>query len=566
MKCPLRFWCVVMVAAALAASCKPPQKVSVSVDASDENNDLAASWETPGASNGQPQESAGIAAPDKPAYRRSDAALLERFEGKPMAEILGELSPAPKAGEEAGAAATDTGAVHTIESELFHTVPVAGLGGEMRGASVAVADLNGDLFTDIVALDAGGNLRFYLGGESASPSGTVAFARKLDGVGRHGADGNGFSVVDFDGDGLSDVMLYRLGGMPSSLLRNTGDAVFEDVTSDLGVLDFRDSAQGLWADFTGDGRLDLLLVNRGGNERCGFYVANGKGGFDERSEAWGLSGSGGGVRNAAVLDVDGDGWLDVVIAGESSGRSSAVGWYWNRQGRGFRRSTPTAGMPGVGLRVADLDGDGRVDLLAADGENWQWWRNVAEEGDKTEGAARLDFENVSDVSGLADLNLSAVDDVLVEDFDGDGDLDLLAAGSGRLLLNRRGDRFVESSPANPGGEGSRWLACDDFDSDVRYRRAWPETGVAEPCERAFRFAAAEGATGHGRRGLRRHLARRIVDSRFDPPPPGSGRDRFSGDRSRRGADDSAGRGAAAGGREGGSGRKGCDAGEYISAA
>jgi hypothetical protein len=123
--------------------------------------------------------------------------------------------------------------------------------------------------------------------------------------------GAGVALGDVDGDGHVDIFLARTEGC-SALYRNKGDWKFEDVTKAAGVgACDRNSTGAAFADVDGDRDLDLLLVaTRGPNA---VFVNDGRGVFAERRDA-GLDTVGKGGTTLALADVDGDGRLDLYVA------------------------------------------------------------------------------------------------------------------------------------------------------------------------------------------------------------------------------------------------------------
>ncbi|MBL7699047.1 MAG: CRTAC1 family protein [Chitinophagaceae bacterium] len=102
---------------------------------------------------------------------------------------------------------------------------------------------------------------------------------------------------DYNNDGLKDIFVLRgawlanYGEQPNSLLRNNGDGTFTDVTVEAGILSFRPTQTATWADFNGDGWLDLFIGNEtteGVNSYpCELYVNNKNGTFFEIAKAAG---------------------------------------------------------------------------------------------------------------------------------------------------------------------------------------------------------------------------------------------------------------------------------------
>ena len=113
-----------------------------------------------------------------------------------------------------------------------------------------------------------------------------------------------------------------------------------------------------------------------------------------------------------VADLDGDGDLDILSASLGDDK---IAWYENTDGAGTFGSQRVITMQADGafcLGAADLDGDGDQDVLSAsqfDGKI-AWYEN-------TDGAGTFGSQNVVATSSLATLAVHAAD------LDGDGDLD-----------------------------------------------------------------------------------------------------------------------------------------------
>ncbi|MEZ4457695.1 MAG: CRTAC1 family protein [Gemmatimonadales bacterium] len=125
------------------------------------------------------------------------------------------------------------------------------------------------------------------------------------------AEGAGVALGDVDGDGLADVFLARTAG-PSRLYRNLGGWRFEDITDRAGIATADRHATGAaLADLDGDGDLDLLLLATDGPNAV--FLNDGAARFTERRDL-GLDPAGRGGTTLALADVDGDGDLDVYVA------------------------------------------------------------------------------------------------------------------------------------------------------------------------------------------------------------------------------------------------------------
>lgn len=122
-------------------------------------------------------------------------------------------------------------------------------------------------------------------------------------------NGAGVAAGDVDGDGWCDLYFCRSEGS-NALYRNLGNWKFEDITVSAGVACSNLTSTGAaFADLDADGDLDLI-VNTVGNGTHVFFN-DGKGRFAEAPYV--LNGNSGGM-SLALADVDGDGWVDLFIA------------------------------------------------------------------------------------------------------------------------------------------------------------------------------------------------------------------------------------------------------------
>ncbi len=124
-------------------------------------------------------------------------------------------------------------------------------------------------------------------------------------------NGAGVAAGDFDGDGWCDLYFCNLGGQ-NVLYRNLGGWKFADVTTSAGAtLPPMASTGAVFADLDGDGWLDLVVTACGGPNAV--LMNDGHGKFQLRTTEAGLVSDRGGT-SMALADIDGDGDLDLYVA------------------------------------------------------------------------------------------------------------------------------------------------------------------------------------------------------------------------------------------------------------
>ncbi|PYI85224.1 MAG: hypothetical protein DME26_11500 [Verrucomicrobia bacterium] len=124
-------------------------------------------------------------------------------------------------------------------------------------------------------------------------------------------NGSGVAAGDVDGDGRCDLFFCGLDG-PNVLYRNLGNWKFQDITESAGVAcPGLDATGATFADIDGDGDLDLIINSVGGGTHVFFN--DGKGHFTESSKTGVLNAQRAGM-SLAMADIDGDGALDLYIA------------------------------------------------------------------------------------------------------------------------------------------------------------------------------------------------------------------------------------------------------------
>ena len=94
--------------------------------------------------------------------------------------------------------------------------------------------------------------------------------------------------ADFDGDGDLDLFVGFQQGKPNRLYRN-GHGVFSEIAREAGVTDLADTRAAAWGDFDGDGHFDLYVgLTRRSETRNRLHRNDGHGHFTDVAAAMGV--------------------------------------------------------------------------------------------------------------------------------------------------------------------------------------------------------------------------------------------------------------------------------------
>jgi hypothetical protein len=273
-----------------------------------------------------------------------------------------------------------------------------------------------------------------------------------------------------------------------TLFRNNGDGTFTDVSDAAGIRAAFGNGLGVAAtDFDGDGRVDIFVANDGMPNQ--LWINQGGGRFvDEavlRGCAVNLAGAAEAGMGVALADVDRDGRLDLFL---THLRRETNTLYLNRDGycddvsAEYGLAAPSISMTGFGTGFADFDNDGMLDLWVSNGRVTRGANLLnpddpfAEPNQLYKGKAPVGFEQIEpEASGVA----SPIENSRASafgDYDLDGDVDVLVVNNGGPVRIFR----------NLVGAGGSWS---------RFRLLTPSGGAAAGV-RVKVVAAGSTAWGH----------------------------------------------------------------------
>ena len=403
---------------------------------------------------------------------------------------------------------------------------------EATACTVAVLDYDNDGKPDIFILN-GSTINAELGKETPPHAalfhnlGNWKFEDVTEKAGvANDRWGMGVAVGDYDNDGYADLFVGNFG--TSRLYHNNGNGTFTDVAPKLGV-DVRGWSTGAtFGDYDRDGRLDLFVPQyvdfdiknlppspidvargtagarnfcqfRGETVMCGprglkgakdkLFHQKADGTFEEVSDKAGVKDTGLYYGFSSVfVDVDNDGWLDLVVVNDSTPKQL----YINKKDGTFEEVGYQSGIAlnengreqaGMGLGVGDYDNDGKVDFHItnfSDDSN-TLYRNDGDEN----------FTDVSFQVGIGEPTIPFLGwGTAFIDYDNDGWKDLIV-GNGHLypLVDnfQWGTSFAQQillfrNVRTPAGQ-------------IKFDRvgAAPSTALAEPlCARGLALADFDG--------------------------------------------------------------------------
>ena len=304
--------------------------------------------------------------------------------------------------------------------------PVNYPGVGVHAVCVAIGDINGDDNLDLIVTNWYGDTAFFVlsgngDGTFQDPVGFPHFF-VLEGA-------KSVALGDLNGDNNLDLVLEANNGFLSIVvLLGNGDGAFQDpviywpgdVTTNFVTLE----------DLNGDDNLDVIVaLDADGNSKVGVLLGNGDGTF-QSAVTYEVGGEW--PEHIAVGYLNGDTNLDLAVTNYNSGDVSVL--LGNGDGTFQNATTYEADLSNPeSVAIGDLNDDGHVDLAVADGGG-SWITVFLGKGDGAFEEGVLRYRTVG--------NLSV--DVALADLDGDGFLDIVALNENTPGVFNKGNVSIYS--------------------------------------------------------------------------------------------------------------------------
>ena len=177
----------------------------------------------------------------------------------------------------------------------------------------------------------------------------------------------GQKAVFFDADHDGDLDLFELRSGTNKLFRNNADGTFLEQAGKMGIAGSNlKSSDAAFGDFDEDGDIDLVVVNENGNNT--FFFNQRQGIYKDVTQTSGLQPSNG-SGSVDAGDYNNDGFLDLLIT-SVTGEGHQL--YRNMQNGTFRKDEnairslqQAAGVKIFDSRFVDVDNDGFQDIILA---------------------------------------------------------------------------------------------------------------------------------------------------------------------------------------------------------
>ncbi|MEH3626778.1 Ig-like domain-containing protein [Enterobacter roggenkampii] len=265
--------------------------------------------------------------------------------------------------------AGSTQVMWTYDGSTYNASQLA-MGTTIWYGGVIAYDKTGDGYLDLAYGDSGADSITYLINKNGvlSPDGTYGGA----GFWGQFTTMREISGVDINNDGTVDVVQHtnRSGAYSLTVINNNGNgtlSIGQNLTNVFvpNASNTTTAASMTWADFNGDGYMDLYLGSSYNNNGGVIYYNDGTGKLSATKSAVEASNAAAGYLSVAV-DWNGDGQMDIVKLSTYGGSQTATLFTNNGYGSTWTASQLASGIAyATGVAAVDYNWDGAQDLLVS---------------------------------------------------------------------------------------------------------------------------------------------------------------------------------------------------------